>query len=188
MPRKTRLVISDKAPPYRSKYRQGDTVSCARYESEDDEGGTTSQTMHSKQSATVKETATFQLITEVVASKKSRKRSRRIHFGEDAGVVTPLLYADAGMQLDTLDGINVDANDSHTDYVYFSDDDGAARDGNVFTPIDLGTNGDDDDDEDNDNDENTLEPAIVSISTFIILSLTVSISDKWRAFVDTLSR
>ena len=146
--------------------------------------------MHSKQSATVKETATFRLITEVVASKKLRKRSRRIHFGEDAGVVAPLLYADAGTQLDTLDGINVDANDGHTDYVYFSDDDGAARDGNVFTPIDLGTNGDDDDDDDddNDNDENTLEPAIVSISIFIDLNLTVCISDKWRTFMDTLSR
>ena len=180
MPRKTRLVISGDAPKYRPNYRRGDAISCVRYESEDEEESTITTETHSKQCATVKETATFRLITDVVASNKSRKRSRRIHFGEDASLTAPALYADVDTQSDALDDNNIDVNDTPPDYVYFSDDDGATRDGNVFTPVDLGTNDNDDDD--------VLEPAIVSNSPFHFLHRAKCVSDKRCAFLEAILR
>ena len=154
-----------------------------QYESEDDKESSTTGATHSKQHATVKENRTFRVITEVVASNKSRKRSRRIHFGEDTSFATPALYADVDTQSDVLDNNNIDVNDTPPDYIYFSDNDGTTRDGNVFTPVDLGTN-----DNDNDNDNDVLEPAIVSIFPFHVLNPAECVSDKWRAFVETILR
>ena len=44
------------------------------------------------------------------------------------------------------------------------------------------------DDNDNDNDNDVLEPAIVSISPFHVLNPAECVSDKWRAFVETILR
>ena len=161
MPRASRLATSfDTTCSYGRGRHRNKPVAFVRYESEDeseDKFERNKISTHRQPCIRIvpsagNEVMKCRVITEIVSSNK-KKRSRRLEFNEEVEVdfqaltlsidIEPPIHSD----IEFFTGPDTDADNTDVSFAYLSDgDDGdCSGDGNVFTPVGLGSDNNDDD-------------------------------------------